>query len=248
MPLVEILYSTAVKKIYFPPSLPPARSFCSLSMYYLENNIVYSPRSKRPIKRRGIVRQLIQASILVGLATAAFFFGRDLTRREHIPSLSNDSIKFTKDDAAEAPYMTSIGNDTILTEYDLAKHLHPDYNYDREIPEDIWQSLPVRGVLYMLVRNEDIQGARQAIRSVEDRFNHRFCYPWVLLNDQDFSFEFRKYIRKATQAPIFFGKINPNVWAYPSWIDVPIAENRMLEMLRMGIYKAGSPSFHQLLR
>jgi len=46
--------------------------------------------------------------------------------------------------------------------------------------------------LIMLARNSDVDGAVQSVRSMEDRFNHKYHYPWVFLNEQPFSDEFKR--------------------------------------------------------
>ncbi len=43
----------------------------------------------------------------------------------------------------------------------------------------------------MLTRNSDLEGAMDSIRSIEDRFNARHGYPYVFLNDEEFSDEFK---------------------------------------------------------
>lgn len=47
----------------------------------------------------------------------------------------------------------------------------------------------------MLVRNSDLDGTISSIRALEDRFNSKFGYPYVLLNDEPFSEEFKRYLR-----------------------------------------------------
>jgi alpha 1,2-mannosyltransferase len=43
----------------------------------------------------------------------------------------------------------------------------------------------------MLARNSDLDDAVNAVREMEDRFNHNYNYPWVFLNDQPFSNNFK---------------------------------------------------------
>lgn len=45
-------------------------------------------------------------------------------------------------------------------------------------------------VLIMLSRNSEVNDAAEAVRQMEDRFNGRYHYPWVFLNDEPFSEEF----------------------------------------------------------
>ncbi|ORX63052.1 glycosyltransferase family 15 protein [Hesseltinella vesiculosa] len=98
----------------------------------------------------------------------------------------------------------------------------------------------------MIVRNENLPQARAVMRDVEDRFNHKYKYPWVLLNNQYFHWQFRHYVSKITDAPIFFGKIDTEAWNYPRWVDIPKAEEAILNMYN--IFRGQSLSYHQLLR
>lgn len=43
-----------------------------------------------------------------------------------------------------------------------------------------------------LVRNRDLYSLAESIKSVEDRFNSKFNYDWVFLNDEEFTEEFKK--------------------------------------------------------
>jgi alpha 1,2-mannosyltransferase len=46
--------------------------------------------------------------------------------------------------------------------------------------------------LLMLARNSDLDGAVQAVRELEDRFNRKHNYPWVFLNEEPFSDDFKR--------------------------------------------------------
>jgi hypothetical protein len=46
----------------------------------------------------------------------------------------------------------------------------------------------------MLARNSDLIGAAQSVRRLEDRFNKNYRYPWVFLNDEPFSDEFKRCV------------------------------------------------------
>ena len=47
-------------------------------------------------------------------------------------------------------------------------------------------------VLLMLARNSELEGALSSVTQLEDRFNKRFGYPWVFLNEVPFSDEFKE--------------------------------------------------------
>lgn len=46
----------------------------------------------------------------------------------------------------------------------------------------------------MLARNTDVNGAVQSIRSIEDRFNREYGYPYVFLNEEPWTDEFKKFV------------------------------------------------------
>lgn len=46
--------------------------------------------------------------------------------------------------------------------------------------------------LLMLARNSDLPGVLKGMHQVEARFNRQYGYPWVLLNDQPFTDEFKR--------------------------------------------------------
>ena len=48
----------------------------------------------------------------------------------------------------------------------------------------------VNGGLILSCRNSELHPARSAMREVEDRFNKRFGYPWVFVNDEPFTDEY----------------------------------------------------------
>lgn len=45
----------------------------------------------------------------------------------------------------------------------------------------------------ILARNSDLDGVIQSVRSVEDRFNHKYRYPYVFLNEEPFDDQFVRY-------------------------------------------------------
>ena len=46
----------------------------------------------------------------------------------------------------------------------------------------------------MLARNSDVDDAVRAVRELEDRFNHKYRYPWTFLNEEPFSDDFKRYV------------------------------------------------------
>lgn len=46
----------------------------------------------------------------------------------------------------------------------------------------------------MLARNGDLPGVVKSIKQMEDRFNKRFHYPYVFLNEEAFSDKFKECV------------------------------------------------------
>ena len=47
-------------------------------------------------------------------------------------------------------------------------------------------------VMLMLARNSELEGAVKSVRQLEEKFNWRYHYPWVFLNEEPFSEEFKQ--------------------------------------------------------
>ncbi|KAJ1945320.1 hypothetical protein FBU59_002342, partial [Linderina macrospora] len=50
----------------------------------------------------------------------------------------------------------------------------------------------LRAAMVALVRNSELNGIRNTIRQIDDRFNRNYGYPYIFLNDEDFTDEFKK--------------------------------------------------------
>jgi hypothetical protein len=46
----------------------------------------------------------------------------------------------------------------------------------------------------ILARNSEMEKLVKSLKEIEDRFNHRYHYPFVFLNDEPFTDEFKKYV------------------------------------------------------
>ncbi|CAO0797083.1 unnamed protein product [Mucor circinelloides] len=137
------------------------------------------------------------------------------------------------------------------TERDHTSHLFQDsVQPDLFMDDDVWDGLPVKGAFYMIVKNEELQAARSAIRSVEDRFNshNNASYPWVLLNSQHFTYDFKKYIGKVASGKVYFGQIDLEAFTYPEWIDVKRTENAIRRMIYLRVKKSHSLYERQEMR
>jgi len=100
----------------------------------------------------------------------------------------------------------------------------------------------------MLARNSDVEGAVNAVREMEDRFNHNFNYPWVFLNDQPFTDDFKRRVSNLVSGPAHFGQVPEEHWHQPPWIDETKATAERNKMIMAGIPYGESISYRNMCR
>ncbi|KXN72203.1 glycosyltransferase family 15 protein [Conidiobolus coronatus NRRL 28638] len=83
----------------------------------------------------------------------------------------------------------------------------------------------MKAAFVVLVRNKELKGWLNSMRELEDRFNRKFNYPYVFLNEQNFTQEFKDGVKSHTKAEVKFGLIPTEHWSIPSWIDKKKAKN-----------------------
>lgn len=80
-----------------------------------------------------------------------------------------------------------------------------------------------------------------------DRFNKRYNYPYVFLNDEPFTDEFKKYTSAIASSSCTYGQIPANQWGeQPDWIDQGKAKAAREEMERKKVIYGGSVSYRQM--
>lgn len=92
------------------------------------------------------------------------------------------------------------GNATSISRFITSKK--PSESKQDVIPDQYhWPDDPpfvlerrANATMVMLARNGDIQGVVKSIKQMEDRFNKRFRYPYVLLNEEPFTDQFKECV------------------------------------------------------
>ncbi|KAJ3781406.1 glycosyltransferase family 15 protein [Lentinula aff. detonsa] len=102
--------------------------------------------------------------------------------------------------------------------------------------------------LVILARNSDLKGVISSMRNLESRFNHRYQYPWVFLNDEEFTNEFKGLVLLETNAPVHFGLIPKEQWVQPAWIDEGKAEESRHRLKEQNIIYGDSSSYRNMCR
>ncbi|KAI0354535.1 glycosyltransferase family 15 protein [Trametes cingulata] len=102
--------------------------------------------------------------------------------------------------------------------------------------------------ILMLARNSDVNDAVKSVRRLEDRFNRKFGYPWVFLNEEPFSEEFKTRISNVIAGPVTFGQIPREHWFQPGWVDEERARAGREKMVQDNIIYGGSVSYRNMCR
>lgn len=100
----------------------------------------------------------------------------------------------------------------------------------------------------ILSRNSDLGPVMTSMQQIEDRFNSRHGYPWVILNDEPFTEEFKSRVRLMTDAPVSFGVIPSEQWLQPEWVDEAKAARVRHSMQLQRIPYGGSVTYRNMCR
>jgi len=103
-------------------------------------------------------------------------------------------------------------------------------------------------VLIMLSRNSEVNDAAEAVRQMEDRFNNRYHYSWVFLNDEPFSEEFIQRTSQLTSGKTQYGVIPHDHWNQPDWVDEDKARSGRNKLMAQNIIYGGSVSYRNMCR
>jgi len=115
-------------------------------------------------------------------------------------------------------------------------------------PESLVDYGRENATLLMLVRNKELRTALQAIETVESQFNHKFQYPYVFLNDKEFTDKFKSTITEKVSGQVFFETIDKVTWDRPDWIDSAKESERIKVMRKYNVGYADKLSYHNMCR
>ncbi|PIL34635.1 hypothetical protein GSI_03414 [Ganoderma sinense ZZ0214-1] len=172
---------------------------------------------------------LLVLFIIIGLHSILSFTHEDYGRATSLKSL-----------AAQLSWGTASGP-AIPEEYYLPADslgTHPDTLLTRR----------ANATLLMLARNSDVDNAVRSVRRLEDRFNRKFGYPWVFLNEEPFSEEFKTRMSNVIGSEATYAQIPPHHWYQPDWIDEDKARAGRDKMVADNIIYGGSVSYRNMCR
>lgn len=103
------------------------------------------------------------------------------------------------------------------------------YFEDRGPLKDRTQIGKENATLVMLVRNTELKGALDSMRSLEDRFNRDYKYPWVFMNDVPFTDEFITQTSLMASGKVYYELIPVQDWNPPEHIDLRKLEENVAQ-------------------
>lgn len=106
----------------------------------------------------------------------------------------------------------------------------------------------VKATFVTLARNSELYDLIKSIRRVEDRFNRKFNYDWVFLNDEPFTDEFKDLTSAIVSGKSKYGLIPKEHWSYPEWIDMDKAAASRKKMKEAKIIYGDSESYRYMCR
>lgn len=81
-----------------------------------------------------------------------------------------------------------------------------------------------------------------------DRFNHKYNYPYVFLNDQIFTEDFKKRTSALASGKCTYGLIPDEQWLEPKWIDQSKAATSRAAMEKANVIYGGSETYRRMCR
>ncbi|KAK3358441.1 nucleotide-diphospho-sugar transferase [Lasiosphaeria ovina] len=100
----------------------------------------------------------------------------------------------------------------------------------------------------VLARNSELEGVIQSIKSIERHFNRWYHYPYVFLNDGDFNSTFKETVKNYTSSSVEFGKVGPEMWGFPDWVDPKVAKEGIAKQGDAAVMYGGMESYHAMCR
>lgn len=100
--------------------------------------------------------------------------------------------------------------------------------------------------LIVLARNSDLPGVLRSMRSLEDRFNRDYKYPWVFLNEVPFNDEFIEQTSIMASSECFYELIPEEDWYQPDFIDNEKLEQNLMDSAKNNVLYGGVKSYRNM--
>ncbi|KAI8365998.1 nucleotide-diphospho-sugar transferase [Radiomyces spectabilis] len=128
-----------------------------------------------------------------------------------------------------------------------------DYDEAVCLPDRVLKKQPphqkAKAAIVILVRNSEQVAIAETLENFQDKFNNNFDYPYVFLNEQEFTTEFKDAMHQAApNASMSFGLVSVEHWSYPSWVNQTYAQECRERMDAENVFYGGLESYHHMCR
>ena len=155
----------------------------------------------------------------------------------------------TKSSASDAPPIAPAPGDPLLASPVTSIDAHTGKSPNPTgLPPATVPGERMNATFVTLARNSDLWETVKSIRQVEDRFNRKFNYDWVFLNDQEFDDSFKKTTTSLISGKTHYGKIDEDQWSFPDFIDQEKAKKVREDMAQRKIIYGDSISYRHMCR
>ncbi|KAG9048688.1 alpha 1,2-mannosyltransferase 2.4.1 [Tulasnella sp. UAMH 9824] len=128
-------------------------------------------------------------------------------------------------------------------------HVIIDLDSHRDAPlKNLTQPRKANAAFVILARNQDLNGVLDSIQQNEDRFNKKFGYPYVFLNDEPYEPDFIKYTSEVISTTAEYGVIPHDHWHQPKWIDEDRATAARKKLEAQDVMYADSVPYRNMCR
>lgn len=103
-------------------------------------------------------------------------------------------------------------------------------------------------VIFILCRNSELDSMVKTLLNFEDKINRKLKYPYLFLNNEDFTEAFKTAIRSVVKTDVEFGKLDKEDWDPPSNININEMKPYWEKMVAEKVPYADSVSYHNMCR
>ncbi|KAF6010870.1 hypothetical protein HII13_002983 [Brettanomyces bruxellensis] len=210
-------------------------------LYVTSSTLRHAINNCRKIRRRSIVKI---ATCISFLAATIFILIVWLEREAKFKAIT--SLDLLSLDDKYSPQMLHM---VPMRERAIASSVDSVFESGcRDIKDEIGKPRE-KAAMVVLARNSELDGVLSSMKSLERHFNQWFNYPWVFLNDEEFTEEFKVEVGKIASGKTEFGIIPERKWHMPFEKDDPVTfAEAVEEQGDRGIMYGSMPAYHRMCR
>lgn len=131
---------------------------------------------------------------------------------------------------------------------ELKRSLRQVEDFKDKVKAQHLEQTRVKATFIALARNSELTPMLHTMAQIEATFNKEYRYPYLFLNDEEFSEEFKRKITASTKAPVQFAIVPKEHWSVPSFISTEKLRQRLKQMEADSIPYGGLESYRHMCR